>query len=133
MFSVPRDNSMRRTLALIALTILSASSMSAQATDHLARARRILASAPLVDGHNDLAWEIRNDTIAPMDVGAYDLRKRTRGHTDLERLKKGMVGAQFWSIYVPGDMRDSGAARVQLEQFDIARRFIAMYPERLQL
>ena len=55
------------------------------------------------------------------------------GHTDLERLKKGMVGAQFWSIYLPGDMRDSGYARVQLEQFDIARRFIAMYPERLQL
>ena len=71
---------MRRTLALIALTTLSASSMSAQATDQdLARARRILASAPLVDGHNDLAWEIRTDSTAPMDVGAYDLRKRTRG------------------------------------------------------
>ena len=125
---------MRRTLALIALTSLSASSMSAQAIDqNLARARRILASAPLVDGHNDLAWEIRTDSAAPMDVGAYDLRKRTRGHTDLERLKKGMVGAQFWSIYLPGDMRDSGYARVQLEQFDIARRFIAMYPDRLQL
>ena len=125
---------MRRTLVLIALTTLSASSMSAQATDKdLARARRILSSTPLIDGHNDLAWEIRNDTTAPMDVGAYDLRKRTPGHTDLERLKKGMVGGQFWSIYVPGDMLDSGAAKVQLEQFDIARRFIAMYPERFQL
>ena len=108
--------------------------MSAQATEQdLARARRILASAPLVDGHNDLAWEIRTDSTAPMDVGAYDLRKRTSGHTDLERLRKGMVGAQFWSIYVPGEVRDSGYAKVQLEQFDIARRFIAMYPERLQL
>ena len=125
---------MRRILALIALTILSASSMSAQATEQdLARARRILASTPLIDGHNDLAWEIRTDSTAPMDVGAYDLRKRTRGHTDLERLKKGMVGAQFWSIYIPGEVRDSGYAKVQLEQFDIARRFIAMYPERLQL
>lgn len=108
--------------------------MSAQASDKdLARARKILASSPLVDGHNDLAWAIREDTVAPMDVAAYDLRKRTRGHTDLERLKKGMLGGQFWSIYIPGDVKDSGYARIQLEQFDIARRFIAMYPERFEL
>lgn len=108
--------------------------MSAQPTEKdLARARKILETTPLIDGHNDLAWAIREDSIAPMDVGAYDLRKRTRGHTDLERLKKGMVGGQFWSVYVPGDVKDSGFARIQLEQIDIARRFIAMYPEHLQL
>src|SRR5687768_12322705 len=119
---------------LLALATLCASSMSAQASDKdLARARKILASTPLVDGHNDLAWAIREDTVAPMDVAAYDLRKRTRGHTDLERLKKGMVGGQFWSIYIPGDVKDSGYARIQLEQFDIARQFIAMYPERFEL
>ncbi len=66
------------------------------------------------------------------DVEAYDLRKRTPGMTDIERLRKGMVGAQFWSIYIPGEIKDSGYARVQLEQFDIARRFIAKYPEALQ-
>jgi membrane dipeptidase len=87
----------------------------------------------LVDGHNDLAWAIREDSVAPRDVAAYDLRKRTRGHTDLPRLAAGMVGGQFWSVYVPGDAKDSGYARIQLEQIDIARRFIAMYPERLQL
>jgi len=113
---------------------LSAASMSAQATEKdLARARKILASTPLIDGHNDLAWAIREDSTAPMDVPAYDLRKRTHGHTDLERLKKGMIGGQFWSIYIPGEVKDSGYARFQLEQFDIARRFIAMYPERLEL
>src|SRR5678815_3954116 len=123
---------MRRTLLFLALTTLSASSMSAQATDRdLQRARKILASTPLIDGHNDLAWAIREDSVAPMDVAAYDLRKRTRGHTDLERLRKGMIGGQFWSIYVPGEAKDSGYARIQLEQFDIARRFIAMYPELL--
>jgi membrane dipeptidase len=132
-FSTPRPSRhMRRTLLFLALTTLSASSMSAQATDKdLARAKKILASTPLIDGHNDLAWVIREDTVAPMDVGAYDLRKRTRGHTDLDRLKQGMIGGQFWSIYVPGEARDSGYARIQLEQFDIARRFIEMYPERL--
>ena len=99
----------------------------------LERARRILQSTPLIDGHNDLAWAIRRDSASPLDVRAYDLRQRTRGHTDLERLSKGMVGGQFWSVYVPGEVKDSGFARVQLEQIDIARRFIAMYPERFQL
>jgi membrane dipeptidase len=98
----------------------------------MARARRILSTTPLIDGHNDLPWAIRESKDAPRDVEAYDLRKKTTGHTDLERLKKGMVGAQFWSIYIPGEIKDSGYARVQLEQFDIARRVIAKYPERLQ-
>jgi len=123
---------MRRLLTFIALTTISAS-MSAQATEKdFARARKILESTPLVDGHNDLAWAIREDSLSPLDVGAYDLTKRTRGHTDLERLRKGMVGAQFWSVYVPGEVKDSGFARIQLEQIDIARRFIAMHPERFQ-
>jgi membrane dipeptidase len=86
-----------------------------------------------VDGHNDLPWAIREDTVAPGDVEAYDLRKQTRGHTDLERLARGQVGAQFWSVYVPGEFPDSGYARIQLEQIDIARRVIARYPERLAL
>jgi membrane dipeptidase len=103
------------------------------ATDpHMARARRVLSTTPLIDGHNDLPWAIREATAAPHDVEAYDLRKKTPGHTDLDRLKRGMVGAQFWSIYIPGEIKDSGYARVQLEQFDIARRVIAKYPERLQ-
>jgi membrane dipeptidase len=48
-------------------------------------------------------------------------------------MKEGQVGAQFWSIYIPGEIKDSGYARVQLEQFDIARRMIARYPDRLAL
>ena len=100
---------------------------------YLARAKRILSQTPLIDGHNDLPWRIREDSVARGNVDAYDLRKHTPGHTDLDRLKKGMVGAQFWSVYTPGEYRDSGYARVQLEQIDIARRFIAKYPDRLAL
>ena len=99
----------------------------------LAHARALLRSTPLIDGHNDLPWEIRRATGHPRDVAAYDLRSRAPKHTDLERLAQGQVGAQFWSIYVDGEMRDSGYARVQLEQFDIARRMIARYPDRLAL
>ncbi len=97
------------------------------------RARRLLERYPLIDGHNDLAWAIRNDPKAPGDVEAYDLRKRAPGDTDLARLREGRVGGQFWSVYVPGDAGAEGFARLQLEQLDIARRVIARYPDRLQL
>ena len=114
-------------------SLVDAQAAPAASTDpHMARARRVLSTTPLVDGHNDLPWAIREVTTAPHDVEAYDLRKKAVGHTDLARLKQGMVGGQFWSIYIPGEIRDSGYARVQLEQIDIARRVIAKYPERFQ-
>jgi membrane dipeptidase len=97
----------------------------------LRHARRLLARHPLIDGHNDLAWTIRNDPKARGDAAAYDLRRRTRGDTDLARLRAGGVGGQFWSVYIPGDLDGGRFARVQLEQIDIARRVIARYPERL--
>jgi membrane dipeptidase len=100
---------------------------------HLAKVRRVLRAVPLVDGHNDLPWYIRRDfTEAPRDAEAYDLRKVTSGNTDIARLRQGMVGGQFWSVYIPGDIGDSGYARVQLEQIDIARRVIARYPDVFQ-
>ena len=107
--------------------------LMAQSDPALARARAILARHPLADGHNDLPWAIRESKTAPMDVAAYDLRTRTPGHTDLERLRAGGVGIQFWSVYVPGEIGDSGFAKVQLEQIDIAKRLIAAYPDRLAL
>jgi membrane dipeptidase len=100
---------------------------------YLERAKRILSQTPLIDGHNDLPWRIREDSVARGNVDAYDLRKRTPGHTDLDRLRKGMVGAEFWSVYIPGEWSDSGYARVQLEQIDLARQMIAKYPDRLAL
>src|SRR3954469_5041116 len=121
-------------LAFGAPLVLRAQNASPPPGDvYLARAKRILATTPLIDGHNDLPWRIREDSIARGNVDAYDLRKHTPGHTDLDRLKAGMIGAQFWSVYTPGEWRDSGYARVQLEQIDIAHRIIAKYPDRLAL
>lgn len=118
----------------IVTTIPIAAHAQASASDtYLDRARRILRQTPLIDGHNDLPWRIREDSTARGDVSKYDIRHRTPGHTDLERLKEGMIGAQFWSVYTPGEYRDSGYARVQLEQIDIARRMIARYPNQLAL
>jgi len=101
----------------------------------LKHARELLKTTILVDGHNDLPWAIRNDKAAPGDVIAYDIRGRVKGDTDLPRLREGGVGAQFWSIYVPGDREyaEAGYARTQLEQFDIARQMIARYPDALEL
>jgi membrane dipeptidase len=96
-------------------------------------ARRLLRETIFIDGHNDLPWEIRTSPTAPRDVAAYDLRKTTPGHTDLRRLRAGGVGGQFWSVYIPGEDKAAGYARVQLEQIDIARRMVARYPEALAL
>jgi len=98
----------------------------------LAHVKVLLKATPLIDSHNDLPWAMREFANAPLDVDAYDLNKPTKGMTDIARLRKGMVGGQFWSVYVPGEVRDSGYARIQLEQIDIARRVIARYPKDLQ-
>src|SRR5512140_1618288 len=122
---------MKCLVALVALATI-ANTMSAQATEKdFERARKILASTPLIDGHNDLPWAIRESKTAPMDVAAYDLTKHTPGMTDIPRLRQGMVGGQFWSIYIPGEVKDSGYARIQLEQFDIARRMIGKYSKEM--
>ncbi|HEY0930541.1 MAG TPA: dipeptidase [Gemmatimonas sp.] len=101
---------------------------NASLEQRLAHVRRLLRASPLIDGHNDLPWAMREDKQKPLDVVDYNLRQ-TRGMTDIARLRKGMVGGQFWSVYIPGEIRDSGYARVQLEQLDIARRVIERYPD----
>src|SRR5688500_11029442 len=93
---------------------------------HLDRARRVLARVPLIDGHNDLPCAIREWPDAPGDVRAYDLRSRTPGRTDLERLGRGMVGAQFWAIYVPCESEAPG--QLALEQIALAKEVFTTYP-----
>jgi membrane dipeptidase len=120
--------------AIVALLAAGAPGGAQPASDAALRARveRVLRSTPLVDGHNDLPWAIRESEIAPRDIERYDLRKTTTGQTDFKRIKAGLLGGQFWSVYIPGEMRDSGYARVQLEQIDIARRVFAKYPDVFQ-
>ena len=102
------------------------------APDHRAVARRVLSSAPLIDGHNDLPCLITERTEAPGDVAAYDLRRPTSGCTDLDRLAAGMVGGQFWAIYVPCEEPAVGATAAALAQIDLAKRIFAAYPDRLE-
>jgi membrane dipeptidase len=94
----------------------------------LVHARELLKKVILVDGHNDLPWAIRTSKTAPSDVDAYDLSGAVTGQTDLKRIQQGNLGAQFWSVYIPGEI-GTGYARTQLEQIDIARRIIDKYPQ----
>jgi membrane dipeptidase len=98
----------------------------------LERAHKVLRETILFDGHNDLPWAVRTDKQAKGDLALYDLRGRVAGHTDIDRLRRGELGAQFWSVYIPGEL-PGGFARTQLEQIDIARRIIDKYPEAFRL
>ncbi|HUE96885.1 MAG TPA: membrane dipeptidase, partial [Longimicrobiaceae bacterium] len=109
----------RNTLLLLTLAACATAPAGDVGDDHLEVARRVLSTTPLVDGHNDLPWAIRGYDAAPGDVAAYDIRGRVSGHTDIARLREGMVGAQFWSVYTSAGSVREGAAKVQLEQIDI--------------
>jgi len=126
-------SSFRTNLILLAATILlSAQSGSAGDGDvALARAHRVLQGAPVFDGHNDLPWVIREKF--GKDVEGYDVSVRAQFDTDIPRLREGQVGTQFWSVYVPSSLSPLDAMRAQLEQIDIARRIIVMYPQDLLL
>jgi membrane dipeptidase len=92
------------------------------------RIERLLSRAPVLDGHNDLAWALRKQV-------AYDLSQRDiataqpRLHTDIPRLRAGGVGAQFFSVYVPGTLVGGAAVTATLEQIDCVTGMIAAYPE----
>lgn len=117
------------TLTLAVTALLAAAPVAEAQNPHLDRVRRILSETPLFDGHNDLPWAIRTYDAAPGDVAAYGLRGETPGHTDIPRLQAGMVGAQFWSVYIPYSAVEEGAAKVQLEQIDIANRIFQLHPD----
>jgi membrane dipeptidase len=105
--------------------------MARTRTTALAHARALLKRHILIDGHNDLPWAIRMAEERPGDLDTHDLRRPLPGHTDLPRLRRGGVGGQFWSVFVPAHGDGNGFARRQLEQLELARRMIARYPRDL--
>ncbi len=100
-------------------------------TDRTA-ARELLSRHPLVDGHNDLPWAIR-DEFGGDPVLARLAEPVPQTQTDLPRLAAGGVGAQFWSVYVPATLAGDTALTAVLEQIDTAHRMIEAYPDRLEL
>jgi membrane dipeptidase len=112
--------------------------LSASAADmaYEKRVERILAQTPLVDGHNDLPWQIRER--ADLSLEALPLETGTAGldpplHTDLPRLAEGGWGGVFWSVWVPTELSGPEAALTCLEQIDVVHRMVERWPDRLSL
>ena len=100
------------------------------------RVERVLKRSPVIDGHNDLAWEIRE--LHDAKVEAVDLSADTAHlpyplQTDIPRLHKGHVGGQFWSVYIPAEAMGARAVEMTLEEIDIVRRFVAANPGTFEL
>lgn len=100
------------------------------ATDVSPRIAALLRQHPVLDGHNDLLWEARERVgydFARLDIGAGG----TPTHTDLLRLRRGGVGAQFWSVYVPSTLTGGAAVTATLEQVDGVHGMNARYADQL--
>ena len=99
-------------------------------TEASPRIVELLRSAPLIDGHNDLLWELRERWVAgepvPDPAGPCPQLQ-----TDLPRAEAGGLRGQFWSVYVPSDLPEPTAVAQTLEQIDALRRLVAANPERL--
>ncbi len=100
------------------------------------RARRILREVPLVDGHNDVPWELRqrvSNHLDKLDLAQDTSRLEKPMQTDIPRLRQGGVGAQFWSVYIPSDMAGPGAVGAVMEQIDVVHRLVARHPDAFEI
>ncbi|MHC5002281.1 MAG: dipeptidase [Planctomycetota bacterium] len=129
----------RRTFVAVALA--AAWLLPAQAeTDPALRARaeRLMRGTPLIDGHNDTPWQYRKrvaNQVERLDLTGDTTALDPPMHTDIPRMRAGLVGAQFWSVYIP-IRRYGGAdgdARTVIEQIDLVHRMAARHPEHLEI
>ena len=126
---------------LLGLLLLGPAGASIAADSFPQRVERVLTRTPLVDGHNDLPWEIRDRFKS--DLGAVDLSTDTTQlphpegasplMTDIPRLRAGHVGAQFWSVWIPTNISGYEAVQMTLEQMDLVKRMAARYPGDLEM
>ncbi len=100
------------------------------AVSSLEAARELLRDFPVVDGHNDLPWALREQVRYDLDARDIATHQNAHLHTDIPRLREGGVGAQYWSVYVRADQPEPVAAT--LEQIDCVRQLLARYPKDLK-
>src|SRR6202163_287694 len=125
----------------LALLLLCVPLASWGAEDYTRRVEQVLLRTPLIDGHNDLPWEIRNRFKS--DLTAVDLKSDTTHlplpdgasplMTDIPRLRAGQLGGQFWSVWIPTETRGFEAVQATLEQMDLVKRMAARYPGDLEM
>jgi membrane dipeptidase len=125
----------------LALGLALAMTTPVAAQDIAARVARVLEQTPLIDGHNDLPWEIR--ARYGSDLTKFDLRADTSKlpllggdaplMTDIPRLRAGHVGGQFWSVFVPTSVKGADAVEMTIEQIDLVHRMAQRYPDDLEM
>lgn len=128
-------------VGLAAFALISSPAMAQKSPE--ATAEAALKKAPVFDGHNDVPWALRGregnvingfDFVDTTDTAKPDATPPVIAmHTDLQRLGKGHVGAQFWSVYVPANTNEQQAVQQTLEQIDVTKRLVARYPNDLAL
>lgn len=132
-------------LALSPCATVAWAESTASSTTAVALVTKALADMPVIDGHNDLPWEIRERFASNLDV--IDLKHNTALlpraanadadqpplMTDIPRLRAGGVGAQFWSVWVPTDSKDATAVQLTVEQIDLVKRMAAHYPSDFEM
>jgi membrane dipeptidase len=139
---VVRQTGCQAVAAALLGSLLAVSGVVDAADDeYAARVDRVLAKTPLIDGHNDLPWELRDRSKGHLAM--IDLRSDTTKlpvpeggatlMTDIARLRAGRVGGQFWSVWVPTDLEGNDAVQATLEQIDLVKRMVAMYPADFQM
>jgi membrane dipeptidase len=117
------------TVIIASLLFLSSSS---QADTYLARAKALHRQVPLIDGHNDLPWSFRR--AGGNSFSETDLRqRRERGQTDIPRLRDGLLGGQFWSVYVPVTLGDKEAVAMTKEQIALVYKLCKKYPDTFEI
>lgn len=121
---------------LCGLTAVTSPADEPNSDRYLDEVRQLLKRVPLIDGHNDTPWEYRDrvhNNFAELNLAQSTAGLKPPMHTDIPRLRAGLVGGQFWSVYVP--TQPSGAAAVQatLEQIDVVYQLCARHPETFEL
>ena len=117
---------------LAAALVLVATVASAQSS----RVDRILKEVPLIDGHNDLPYQYEErvkNHLAQIDLRREQTALSPALHTDIVRLRRGRVGGQFWSVYVPADLERNDAVQATIAQIDVVHRMIESYPDTFEL
>lgn len=127
--------------AALALPLALGGGGRATPEQRLTTITRMLRDSPLVDGHNDLAWNVRK--FLHNKIGEFNLSASLNGlepwvhsrwsQTDIPRMRAGLVGAQFWSAYVPCGAQDRDAVQLALEQIDVIQRIVDMNAAHLVL
>ena len=112
--------------------VIAAPAAGQDADPYVEHARELMRQVPLIDGHNDLPWGIR--VGYSMSVDSFDFAVRhSGGHTDIPRLREGLVGAQFWSTWTPSNFEGRGAARAGMEQGDVVHQMVELHPETFEM